>query len=552
MKKKKHTQSVKREKSEDLQDVQVRLKPIFGVRPGVYLLILYSAIVLLLFFLIFILPGIRRFGSLISFQSTPPGASVYVDDIRLGATPLETFVEAGSRKIHFKKADFDDTPIEQQVSGRLFFSLFFPKRLTVSAELQLTDLQSRLNRAGTEFAGWAMIGAGNQTYTFPPILEELASDIAAADGSADSLSADQFFLDIIQYVNNSYLARRYLSALALYCSEGKVFSPGSIARMARFFRILSRMYRKFPYWCAAILPYHERQNREKLEAWYTDYIRRFFDRNSFLNGNAAVLSLPLPSYQAGRMNFVGISGRSYLMGLPADYSADSVARDGYLPHIVSVDDFFISDREVSRGDYAQFIKSNPEWASENKAELIAAGLVTDDYLKDWHTEKDERLPVVNISFYAAQAYAEWFESELLGSSGMYTAGLPTDAEWELAAKLNRSGTAAGNFILSGNNGPVAAEEMQPGKINLRNMMGNVWEWCENWYFPAEKYLGKQQRDLSGAFLPAYGGLEKNVRGGAWINPEQSIREITIASQPADWCTDFLGFRLVLREKQDLN
>ncbi len=549
MKKKNLTKTGKKEKSEEIQDIQVRLKPVFGIRPGFYLLVFYSAIILLLIFLIFILPGIRHYGSRITFTSVPSGASVYVDDIRLGATPLKAFVEAGSRRIRFHKADFEETVIEHNISGRLFFSLFFPKRKTISSNLELTDIHARLRRAGKEFAGWAMIGAGNQTYKFPPILEEAAVDISSAGGAGRRLP-EQFFLDIIQYVNNPYLARRYLSALSLYFSEGRVFSPGALTRLAGFLHRLSRTYSALPSWCAAVIPFNERQNIDGLETWYSEYIRRYLAGRSSLLANAYDTDMPESSYRVGTMNFVGISDRSYLMGVKADFSTDSIDLDGYLPAQVSVDDFFILDREVTRADYARFIQSKPEWAPENKKELVSAGLVTEDYLKDRQNKADENLPVVNISYYAAKAYAEWFESELLGGIGRYTAGLPTDAEWELAAKLNKSGTTGANFILSGNNGPIAAEDIEPGKIGLRNMTGNVWEWCENWYFPAEKYLGKRKRGVTEQTVPMYGGIAKNVRGGAWVNPAQSVTEATIASQPADWCTDFLGFRIVLRERQD--
>ena len=74
-------------------------------------------------------------------------------------------------------------------------------------------------------------------------------------------------------------------------------------------------------------------------------------------------------------------------------------------------------------------------------------------------------------------------------------------------------------------------------------MGNLWEWCENWYFPSDS--------VNGSFgLPgiSYDGVEKAVRGGSWANPESEIKISTRGSQNPSWCTPFLGFRPVLVKK----
>ena len=87
------------------------------------------------------------------------------------------------------------------------------------------------------------------------------------------------------------------------------------------------------------------------------------------------------------------------------------------------------------------------------------------------------------------------------------------------------------------------------------MHGNVWEWCEDWYRPAMNLLADGlpasiSRFSEGLYNQAYDeGAEKVVRGGSWANAEEDIRIYTRGSQSPDWCTPYLGFRIVVAKKK---
>ena len=102
-----------------------------------------------------------------------------------------------------------------------------------------------------------------------------------------------------------------------------------------------------------------------------------------------------------------------------------------------------------------------------------------------------RRPVINVSWEDARDYAEW----LLGQTGgRYR--LPTEAEWEYAAKIggeneiwagtSHSKDLAGYSVFSkGQTEPVGSRK--PNGIGLHDMSGNVWEWVEDcWH---ENYDG---------------------------------------------------------------
>jgi formylglycine-generating enzyme required for sulfatase activity len=127
--------------------------------------------------------------------------------------------------------------------------------------------------------------------------------------------------------------------------------------------------------------------------------------------------------------------------------------------------------------------------------------------------------------------------------------LPTEAEWEYAARGGKKGKGckyAGSDILEdvawyeGNSGGQthAVKTKSPNELGLYDMSGNVWEWCQDWHVA---YDSISQIDLVG---PS-GGLLRVIRGGCWFN----IAKLCRVSSRFDYAPGgrryTIGFRLVL-------
>ncbi|HIS13360.1 MAG TPA: hypothetical protein IAA76_02085, partial [Candidatus Ornithospirochaeta stercorigallinarum] len=68
-------------KKRELPEVEpVELKPIFGIRPGIVILSSIVLFILIVFFLLFMLPGIVKGGKYVSFESELTDVGIYLDD----------------------------------------------------------------------------------------------------------------------------------------------------------------------------------------------------------------------------------------------------------------------------------------------------------------------------------------------------------------------------------------------------------------------------------------------------------------------------------------
>jgi len=161
--------------------------------------------------------------------------------------------------------------------------------------------------------------------------------------------------------------------------------------------------------------------------------------------------------------------------------------------------------------------------------------------------KGENLPVENVSWEDAMDFCRRVTERERAAGRLpegYEYTLPTEAQWEYACRAGTSGDCAGNLDemawydanSGGTTHPVG--QKKPNAWGLRDMHGNVWEWCLDWY---GDYPEGSATDPKG---PQSGTL-RVVRGGGWCFSAGYCR-----SAYRDWfepCVrnGYLGFRLAL-------
>ncbi len=310
---------------------------------------------------------------------------------------------------------------------------------------------------------------------------------------------------------------------------------------------------------------------------------------------------------------VWIPGGEFSMG-SSDPTSDLCGGNDPMPdarpiHRVYVDAFWMEATEVTNAEFARFIAAtNYVTVAERKpraedfpgapAELLVPGSVvfapTDgpvpltNALAWWryvpganwrHPEGPAsdlkgrgKHPVVHVSYEDAEAYAKWAKRRL-----------PTEAEWEFAARGGQTGkryTWGDDLMVDGKwmaniyegkfpykntsadgydaTAPVGSFPANP--YGLRDMAGNVWEWCSDWYRPdafAQQMAaakGGVVRNPRGpaekeSFDPQEPGQVKRVqRSGSFLCTEQYCTRYMVGTRgkgAPDTGSNHLGFRCVL-------
>ena len=123
--------------------------------------------------------------------------------------------------------------------------------------------------------------------------------------------------------------------------------------------------------------------------------------------------------------------------------------------------------------------------------------------------------------------------------------LPTRAEWEYAARAGTTDRFAGGVLddiawynsnCGANTNPVGTKK--PNEWGLHDVLGNVWEWVQDWFETSFSYSTVAATDPLG---PA-SGTSKMAMGGGWNGPAYSV-SIRYASPPGQ-VFNFFGFRCV--------
>jgi sulfatase modifying factor 1 len=307
---------------------------------------------------------------------------------------------------------------------------------------------------------------------------------------------------------------------------------------------------------------------------------------------------------------VWIPGGEFSMGSNVEdeslCSIKGVTKDASPIHQVYVDGFYMDKTEVTNDQFEAFVKAtgyvtfaekkptHEQYPDVPVEKLIAGSAVftptpekvaLDSYLQWWsyieganwrHPEgpmssikERGHYPVVQISFEDAAAYAKWAGKRL-----------PTEAEWEFAARGGKSGQlyAWGNTLKpngkfqaniyqghfpiekgdtgeDGYKGIAPTAQFTPNPYGLYDMAGNVWEWTNDWYtadyYSTLNHAGQVSKNPKGpdsSYDPAEPGLPKKVqRGGSFLCTDQYCTRYMVGTRgKGDYQspTNHVGFRCV--------
>jgi len=159
-------------------------------------------------------------------------------------------------------------------------------------------------------------------------------------------------------------------------------------------------------------------------------------------------------------------------------------------HTVHVESFYLGKYEVTRAEWKALMGEDP---SVHKG-----------------SSDVDRLPVEHVSWEDAQTFIGKLNQRVAGGGFR----LPTEAEWEYAARAGKPADAAALQQAAWFNAPAQASgprpvgSRQPNKLGLFDMQGNVWEWCSSLYrpYPYDSSDGRESLSAPGLRVLRGGGF----------------------------------------------
>jgi formylglycine-generating enzyme required for sulfatase activity len=239
-----------------------------------------------------------------------------------------------------------------------------------------------------------------------------------------------------------------------------------------------------------------------------------------------------------QMTFVWVPAGSFLMGsskTPGEPGYDPDAEDNETPvHQEQLTGFWMSVYPVTNEQYARFMTETGQPAPPSFSD---------------RRFNDPAQPVVMVSWEDATGFTRW----LTGKRAGIEARLPTEAEWEYAARgtdgrrypwgNEQPDMSRATFGLPHDRGCPAIVGHTPGGVSpfgVHDLAGNVWEWClDTW---ADRYA-----EVEVSIDPCHQGDTRGgsrvIRGGSWLIQARSLRSACRWFHPR-YQLQSLGFRVV--------
>lgn len=223
---------------------------------------------------------------------------------------------------------------------------------------------------------------------------------------------------------------------------------------------------------------------------------------------------------------VRIPGAWFLMGSEAGQDCERPI------HRVWVDAFELAATQVTNAQYQQFLR--------------APAVLPPPFCNDPNFNDPDQ-PVAGVSWHDAAKYCEWLNMQ----TGRHFR-LPTEAEWELAARGgleqkqfpwgDEAPQSLPNYSTRWQAGPERVAQYGPNSFGLYDIGDNVHEWCSDWYDP-NYYATSPDRNPRGPDHSPMNPSRKSSRGGSWRHQIKVARCSARSSIPPEFQYADYGFRV---------
>jgi len=365
-------------------EIQVKFKPIYGIRPGVYLTFLYSFVLLVILFLLFLYPGIKNPGAVLIVKTEPAGAAVRIDGVYRGVAGSKIPVSKGNHIIEAVMPGFESQSAAYEIPARYMGSLFFPLYKKVDFTLKTQDAAAAFAMYAADYAEWSFAGEPTASWQIPMSLSEGAYRAGNVKDSNDDMQ--QILLAASGFAVTRSATRDLIRAKILLDNSGNTPSP--VALVNSISGILSFL--------------SESQNTAK---WLSQVLPReqaaIIESSGWFKKQSEIPPKPITNRPSGSLEMAGIKFITF--------------SSPYLQ---------ISENPISRSLFETFLNENPQWR-EYKTDYFPQEISS----YPWDIDKNV---ITGVTWYAAQGFCEWISPRLYPPIG-YEVRLPTEEELLAAA-----------------------------------------------------------------------------------------------------------------------
>ena len=374
-------------------DDSVKLKPLVGIRPGVYLTVIYSILIITILFFLLVFPGLINPGAVIIVKTEPEGAAVRVDDVYRGLAGSKIFIPDGTYTIEAVMPGFEKQGIHQTIKGRVFASLFFPRRYIIEFPLKTADPAASFALYAAEFAEWTFAGEPVSSWQIPMTLSEGA--YRAGHYAGDKIGELKEILTASSRFTVTRAALRDLiRAKILLDNMGSAPSAAALLNSISDILVFLSDNPGSDQWLLDLLPPNSP-------------VSGAIQSSEWHKHSAAAAAVTAGVYNSGMsIDLLGLRF-SHITG---EHSGE----------------FYISETSVPISLYETFLNENPQWREQR----------TDYYPQEISVSPLEIYrgsAVTGITWYAAGAFCKWLSGFLPSSFADMEIRLPTEIEWQTAS-----------------------------------------------------------------------------------------------------------------------
>ncbi|WP_024655747.1 SUMF1/EgtB/PvdO family nonheme iron enzyme [Borrelia hispanica] len=477
------------------QPLTVKLKPILGINPKVYV-----------FFTMIILPIILLLGFIINTKLNNPGvylkiktninnSYVYIDEKYIGKTPLNKYINSTKGTLKIKRFGFETYEKKIDIKNKFFTNY------KLNINLKLIAPEKIIAKRQQELSVMTKIKNADEHIKLIPIFSLIVNDL-----QNNSEYVKKFFQTSMPHIHSNIIFKDFLLAYKTIYSINDNNNKETWISLKQNFNLEDRAI----IWFFENLD-PEQQKQVFHEEWFKTLIEKLKNENKILNFENQNINLSLNNFKKITSQNID-SIKNYKL-----QSQDLILKTTY-----KLKEFLIQNNNITKAEYQNFLDKNPKWALNNKNNLIKEELVDESYLKTFN-QMPSNEDITHISYYAAMEYAKWYSSTLPKG---FKARLPISQEWELYQRKV----------------PTSIDNLNMNEVSKKV---GFWNLMQNSSFN-EVILFQNKNDIYSE-NSNFNSLITELRTYTYTN-NSTLQPSTQASFLKYWCAPNIGFRLVIEKE----